>query len=164
MLSKIKFIFALLPVLIGMSPAMAQQGAAGVAGELRAQLAEVQAKQAELKMRLEELNEALKPENIQNNLAGVGSVHPEDLREQRRRQLEKEKAGVVSQLEQLTTSQRRLEKAIGDADAAAYHQSAAPEVSNIVPTPAVTEKPSKKKTNSHRKRARRAKSKTPSQP
>jgi len=77
-------------------------------------------------MRLQQLNEALKPENIESSLAGIGSTHPEELRAQRRRQLETEKAGVSAQLDQLAISQRRLETAIGEADAAAYQQSARP--------------------------------------
>src|SRR6266403_6070062 len=55
---------------------------------LRAQLVETQAKQAELQTRLEQLEEDLKPENIERSLAGVGSTHPEELREARRRELE----------------------------------------------------------------------------
>ncbi len=106
--------------------AYAQQSAQDRAGSLRAQLAEVQAKQDQLQMRLQQLNEALKPENIESSLAGIGSTHPEELRAQRRRQLETEKAGVSAQLDQLAISQRRLETAIGEADAAAYQQSARP--------------------------------------
>ena len=109
-----------------LASAYAQQSAQDRAASLRAQLAEVQAKQAELQMRLQQLEEALKPENIESNLAGVGSTHPEELRAQRRRQLENEKAGVSAQLDQLTISHRRLETAIAEAEAAAYHQSALP--------------------------------------
>ncbi|HXD33384.1 MAG TPA: hypothetical protein VN643_19840 [Pyrinomonadaceae bacterium] len=102
------------------------QNAAEVAAGLRAQLAEVKTQQTDLQLRLQTLDEALKPENIQNSLAGVGSTRPEDLREQRRRQLETEKAGVVAQLERLSLSQRRLENAVAAAEAAAYQQSAQP--------------------------------------
>jgi hypothetical protein len=107
-------------------PSTRAQNAAEVAAGLRAQLAEVKAQQADLQQRLLTLDEALKPENIQNSLAGVGSTRPEELREQRRRQLEKEKAGVVAQLERLAASERRLENAVAAADAAAYQQSALP--------------------------------------
>jgi oligoendopeptidase F len=122
----IKLFFALLLVVSVVATTAAQQSAAETAAGLRAQLADVQAKQSELQTWLAELDEALKPENIQNSLAGVGSVHPEDLREQKKRQLEREKAGVVAQLEKLAISQRRLENAIATADAAAYQQSAQP--------------------------------------
>ena len=137
--------------------AAAQQSAAEVAAGLRAQLADVQAKQSELQARLQELDEALKPENIQNSLAGVGSTHPEDLREQRRRQLEKEKVGVTAQLEKLAVSQHRLENAIAQADAAAYQQSAQPPVKGPNSSSAETDTPSPAKPKPHRHRTRRTK-------
>src|SRR2546423_8711571 len=96
------------------------------AANLRSQLSEVETKQAELQTRLQTLEENLKPENIENSLAGVGSTHPEDLRAQRRRQLEIERNGVQTQLNLLATSHSRLETAIVQADAEAYHQSATP--------------------------------------
>jgi hypothetical protein len=126
MQSQAKIISAALFSLLVITATPAQQGAAEVAASLRAQLTEVQTKQSELQMRLQQLGEALKPENIESSLAGVGSTHPEELRAQRRRQLENEKAGVSAQLEQLAISQRRLETAIAQADAAAYQQSARP--------------------------------------
>jgi hypothetical protein len=95
------------------------------AAALRAQLTEVETKQADLQTRLQKLEENLKPENIEQNLAGIGSTRPEDLREQRRRQLEIERNGVRSQLDLLATSHARLETAIAQADADAYRQSAA---------------------------------------
>lgn len=96
------------------------------AESLRAQLVEVETKQAELQARLQKLEESLKPENIEANLAGIGSTKPEDLREQRRRQLEIERNGVKTQLDLLANSRTRLETAIARADAEAYRQSAAP--------------------------------------
>lgn len=104
----------------------AQTRAQEKAASLRAQLAEIEAKQAELQTRLQNLDEKLKPENIESALAGVGSTRPEDLREQRRRQLEIERNGVRAQLDLLATSHSRLETAIATADADAYRQSAAP--------------------------------------
>lgn len=104
------------------TPASAPEKAAS----LRAQLSNIETKQAELQTRLQTLDEGLKPENIESALAGVGSTHPEDLREQRRRQLEIERNGVRAQLDLLNTSHSRLETAIAAADADAYRQSAAP--------------------------------------
>jgi prefoldin subunit 5 len=106
--------------------AQIQNSAQEKAASLRAQLSEVEAKQAELQTRLQTLEEGLKPENIESSLAGVGSTKPEDLREQRRRQLEIERNGVQAQLNLLATSHTRLETAIAQADAEAYRQSAAP--------------------------------------
>jgi hypothetical protein len=110
------------------APAIAplQNSAQEKAANLRLQLSEVEAKQAELQTRLQTLEESLKPENIEHSLAGVGSTQPEDLREQRRRQLEIERNGVRAQLDLLAVSHSRLERAIAQADADAYRQSAAP--------------------------------------
>jgi septal ring factor EnvC (AmiA/AmiB activator) len=105
---------------------LAQTSAPERAETLRAQLLEVETKQSGLQTRLQELEESLKPENIEKALAGVGSTHPEELRAQRRRELEIERNGVRAQLDLLATSHSRLEKAIARADAEAYRQSAAP--------------------------------------
>jgi hypothetical protein len=110
-----------------------QNAAQEKAATLRAQLTEVEAKQSDLQTRLQALDEKLKPENIEQDLAGVGSTKPEDLREQRRRQLEIERNGVRAQLDLLATSHSRLEKAIAQADADAYRQSAAPTTVNALP-------------------------------
>ena len=123
-----------LTVLLGVSivvglPAVrtpAQTKAQERAANLRAQLADTEARQTELQSRLQQLEENLKPDNIERSLAGVGSVHPEELREARRRQLEIEKRGVQSQLDTLAASRSRLETAIAAADAESYRQSAGP--------------------------------------
>src|SRR6266404_3463741 len=120
------FSAALLLSVFLFAPTPAQQNAQDRAASLRAQLTEVQAKQIESQLRLQELEEALKPENIEHSLAGVGSTHPEELREQRRRQLERERAGLSAQLDQLAISRSRLENAIAATEIAAYHQSANP--------------------------------------
>jgi uncharacterized protein YlxW (UPF0749 family) len=96
------------------------------AATLRSQLAEVPLKEAELQARLKQLETDLKPENIEHSLAGIGSTHPEDLREQRRRQLEREKNYVQAQLNELAASRTRLETAIVQADAEIYRQNAGP--------------------------------------
>ena len=99
-------------------------GPAESAADLRVRLAEVQLRQADLQARLNQLDEALKPENIEHSLAGVGSTRPEELREQLRRQLTIERDGVNRQLDLLATSRTRLESAIQIADNRAYQQSA----------------------------------------
>jgi len=111
------------------TPLMAQTTAQERAASLRRQLVEVETKQTELQTRLQQLDEDLKPENIERGLAGVGSTRPEELREQRRRQLEIEKKSVQTRLDQLATSRTRLETGILQADAAAYHSSASPNTS-----------------------------------
>jgi len=112
------------------APAVAQiqNSAQEKAASLRSQLSEVEAKQSELQTRLQKLEENLKPENIEHSLSGIGSTQPEELRQQRRRELEIERNGVRAQLNLLATSHTRLETAIARADAEAYRQSAAPAI------------------------------------
>jgi septal ring factor EnvC (AmiA/AmiB activator) len=93
----------------------AEQRSASLWKELR----EVETQQADLQARAEEVSYAMKPENIERAAAGYGTTRPEELREQRRRQLENEKARIDKQLEQLAASHARLEQAIAGADAEA---------------------------------------------
>jgi hypothetical protein len=106
--------------------AQEQESAAESAERLKMQLLEVQARESDLRARLQELDESIKPENIERSLAGVGSTRPEELREARRRQLSIQRDGVVAQLQTLETSRTRLETAIANAEALAYQQSARP--------------------------------------
>jgi len=92
----------------------------------KAQLLDMQGKEDALRTRLAQLDEAIKPENIERSLAGVGSTRPEELREQRRRQLSIERDGVLAQLQTLETGRLRLEAALATAEAQAYQESARP--------------------------------------
>ena len=83
---------------------------------MRAQLLDLQAKQADLQSKLEQIEYALKPENIERVVATFGTLHPEEAREARRRQLESERSRTQDQLNQLATSLARLEAAIATAD------------------------------------------------
>ena len=87
------------------------------AASLRAELRDVQAKEADLEAKAEQIDYDLKPENIERATSGYGTTHPEELRDQRRRQLESEKQRVRKQLDQLAASHTRLEEAIATADA-----------------------------------------------
>lgn len=84
---------------------------------LRTQLVDVESKLAELQPRLDEIEYAMKPENIERSAAGFGTVRPEEVRETRRRQLESSRAGLQRQIKILETSRTRLEAAITTADA-----------------------------------------------
>jgi len=110
-------------------PAMAQSAAQDRAAQLRTQLADVQAQQTDLQTRLDQINEDIKPENIERSLAGVGSTHPEDLREARRRQLETQRQGIQRQLDNLAATRARLEAAIAAADAQSYRGTVGPNAS-----------------------------------
>ena len=94
------------------------------ADDMRARLLEMHAKEAELQARMRQLDEQLKPENIERSLAGVGSTKPEELRELRRRQLTIERDGISAQLKVVVRNRERLESGIAQTDAEAYHKSA----------------------------------------
>ena len=104
--------------------ALAQPRGQEIAANLRVQLSELEVRQAEMQARDEQLEEALQPENIERTVAGIGSTHPERLREERRQQLEIVRTSVRLQLDELDRSRARLEAAIAEADALAYWQSA----------------------------------------
>lgn len=118
-------ILVVVMVLVSGSVAFAQDtgNAAQKAANLRAQLLEVQDQELELQSRVKQLDYDLKPENIRNYFAGVGSLHPEEMREQRRLQLQNEKDRALARLENLAATRQRLETAIQAADAEAYQQS-----------------------------------------
>jgi len=122
-------LLALLMLSVGV---YAQDGgsAAETVEKLKAQLLEVQGKEEALRERLGQLDESIKPENIERSLAGIGSTKPEQLREARRRQLSIERDGVLAQLKTAETSRQRLESAIANAEALAYQQSAQPPGTN----------------------------------
>lgn len=86
------------------------------AEQLRSQLIEVQSKMADLSSRLDQVEYMLKPENIDRATQGYGTVHPEEARETRKKQLENEKGRLQAQLSILENSRLRLESAITTAD------------------------------------------------
>lgn len=87
------------------------------AEQLRSQLIDVQSKVADFEARLEMIEFALRPENIDNSMAGYGSTRPEQAREARKKQLEGERSRVQAQLKLAETSRQRLEGAVANADA-----------------------------------------------
>jgi hypothetical protein len=91
---------------------------------LRSQLLEAQAEEAQLEARERQLDEDLKPKNIERALSGTGSTKPEELCESRRRQLNIERDGVRTQLKLATTRRERLESYLRTAETQAYQQSA----------------------------------------
>ena len=86
------------------------------AEQLRSQQIDTQSKIADLQSRLDQVEYALKPENIERATQGYGTVHPEEARDSRRRQLENEKGRLQAQLSILENSRVRLESAIATAD------------------------------------------------
>lgn len=86
------------------------------AESLRAQQVDAESKLADLQSKLEQIDYQLRPENIER-ASGYGTVHPEDAREARRRQLEGEKSRVLAQTKILETSRERLATSVATADA-----------------------------------------------
>src|SRR5258708_4638672 len=86
------------------------------AGVLRKQLLELIEKDISYKSRLAQLDEDMRPENIERALSGVGTTRTAELRDVRRRSLEIERRGLES-LANLTTQGRlRLEEDVRQAD------------------------------------------------
>jgi chromosome segregation ATPase len=85
--------------------------------QLRTELSGVQSKKSELAAHLEDIEFALKPENIERAATGIGTTRPEEVREQRRKQLESDRTRTQQQLDQLNASEARLQQAIATSDA-----------------------------------------------
>lgn len=86
------------------------------AESLRAQQIDTESKLADLQSKLEQVEYQLRPENIERS-GGFGTVHPEEAREARRRQLENERGRLLAQIKILETSRVRLETSVRTADA-----------------------------------------------
>ena len=126
---KFKSGLVMLFLLVFSASAYAQESAPSAAESvenLKSHLLDLQGKEEELRLRLAELDESVKPENIERSLAGVGSTRPEELRESRRRQLTIQRDALQSQLQTLETERQRLEAALANAEALAYQESARP--------------------------------------
>jgi chromosome segregation ATPase len=91
------------------------------AEQLRSQLIDIQTKIADFEAKLEQIDWALRPENIEAATAGYGSTRPEQARDARKKQLESEKNRVTAQLKLSETSKNRLEMAVANADAEVDH-------------------------------------------
>lgn len=125
---KLRIGLTLIAVLACMWPlhvnAQTAPSAAETVENLKLQLIDLNAKEQELNLQRQQLDSDLQPENIERALAGVGSTRPEELREQRRRQLTIEQTKVTTQLNQIAAQRTRLEAQIATAEVDAYHQSA----------------------------------------
>src|SRR5688572_14110854 len=86
------------------------------AEQLRSQLIDTEGKMADIEAKLEQIEYAIKPENIERATQGYGSVRPEEAREARRRQLENERSRLRAQFKILETSKSRLQMACNSAD------------------------------------------------
>lgn len=123
----------LLAILLSTSFALAQQAMTAVEKleKLRLELIDVQGKEENLRARAQQLDEDIKPDNIERSLAGIGSTKPEELRESRRRQLELERKKVLEQLDAVVAKRASLEAEIRTTEVQAYHDSAKPTPADI---------------------------------
>ena len=86
------------------------------AGILRKQLIELIEKETSFKMRLAQLEEDMRPENIERTLSTYGTTRTVELRDTRRRVMENEKRGVESLLQLTTQGRIRTEEDVRQAD------------------------------------------------
>lgn len=83
---------------------------------LRKQLIELIEKETSLKSRLVQIDEDMRPENIERALNPYGTTRTAELRDARRRTLENDRKGVDSLLNLTTQSRQRLEDDVKQAD------------------------------------------------
>ena len=83
---------------------------------LRKQLIELIEKETAYRSRLAQLEEDLRPENIDRSLAGIGGTRTAEMRDTRRRVLENDKRGVESLLSVTAQNRVRLEEDVRKAD------------------------------------------------
>lgn len=84
---------------------------------LRRQLLELIEKETLYRTRLTQIEEDMRPENIERNLNPYGTTRTAELRETRRRVLETDRRGYQSLLQVTTDSRTRLEGEVRQADA-----------------------------------------------
>ena len=85
---------------------------------LQLHLFEIGEKEGPLQARLDQINQQLRPEALERTMAGVGSVHPEDAREEVRKRLTGEKARLQAQLDLLKQDRVRTQGSLVTTDAA----------------------------------------------
>ncbi len=86
------------------------------AGVLRKQLLELIEKDTSYRSRLAQIDEDMRPENIERALSGVGTTRTTELRDVRRRALEIERRGLESLVNLTTQGRLRLEEDVRQAD------------------------------------------------
>lgn len=84
---------------------------------LRKQLFEMIEKENTIRGRIDQIDNDIRPESIERNLATVGSLRPEELREQRRRSLALEKTNLQTLLTEVQKNRTNLELNLQRSDA-----------------------------------------------
>ena len=83
---------------------------------LRKQLIDLIEKETSYKSRLAQLDEDMRPENVDRSMAGVGGTRTSEMRDTRSRVLQNEKRGIESVLAVTVQSRIRLEEDVRQAD------------------------------------------------
>ena len=85
---------------------------------LQLHLLEITQKEEPIQTRLDQINQQLRPETIERTMAGVGSLHPENLRDDVKTRLNTEKTRLLTQLELLRQDRTRTRSSLATTDAA----------------------------------------------
>jgi hypothetical protein len=75
-------------------------------------MSEVLEKEANLQARVDQIDEQMRPENLDRQLATVGTFRPDEARESLRRQLDNEKRRVRAQLDVQAARRQQLESSL----------------------------------------------------
>jgi hypothetical protein len=121
--------------LVGTVAAQESSARSTSASTLKQELLDIELKETRLRMRLEELDEQLKPESTERALAGFGSTHSEELREHRRKLLTIERSGLQEQLDLLEEERARVEAATAAKENEVYLRYALPSGTPPFPQP-----------------------------
>ena len=84
---------------------------------LQKELADIGARETSLQNRLDEIEPQLRPDQIEQARAGVGSMRPEEDREAMRQRLANEKRRIQTQLDQFQQNRVRIQSSISSAEA-----------------------------------------------
>ena len=87
------------------------------AEELRKQRFDLIEKENTIRQRLDQIDVEMRPEMIERSVATVGSMHPEELREAKRKSLDGEKRNLQSLLTEITATRSNLDQSVQKADA-----------------------------------------------
>jgi len=83
---------------------------------LRKQLIELIEKETTYRTRMTQMDEDMRPENIERSMAGIGGTRTAEMRDTRRRSLDSERKGLESLLAITSQSRIRLEEDVRQAD------------------------------------------------
>ncbi len=84
---------------------------------LQKELADIGARETSLQNRLDEIEAQLRPDQIEQARAGVGSMRPEEDREAMKQRLTNEKRRIQTQLDQFQQNRVRIQTSISSAEA-----------------------------------------------